>query len=100
MYRVLYTENARQDLEDIFSHIALESLENALSFADDLKAHLDDTLSIFPQGGTLYHKAKGIRKHSYKGYTAFYHIPLDNDVVVLHVVHLGKPLSVRGIDFQ
>lgn len=98
MYQVRYTENARQDLEEIFSYIAMESLENALSFADELKTHLDDALSVFPNGGTLHNKAKGVRKHSYKGYTAFYHVPTEAVVEILHVVNLGKPLSVRGVD--
>lgn len=99
MYRVLYTENARQDLEDIFSYIAFDSLENALSFADELKTHFDDTLSVFPNGGTLHNKSKGVRKHSYKGYTAFYHVPTEDTVEVLHVVNLSKPLAMRGIEF-
>lgn len=98
MYQVLYTDNARQDLEELFGYIALQSLENALSFADELKTHVEDTLTLFPHGGTLHNKAKGVRKHSYKGYTVFYHIPTESTVEVLHVVNLGKPLSARGID--
>lgn len=99
MYSVRYTENARQDLEEIFNYIAQDSLENALSFLDELREKFDDTLSVFPNGGAFHNKAKGIRKHSYKGYTAFYHVLPDSIVEVLHVVHLRQPLSVRGIDF-
>lgn len=99
MYSVRYTENARQDLEEIFSYIAQNSLENALSFLDELKEHFDGTLSVFPNGGTLHNKERGIRKHSHKGYTAFYHVLPDDMVEVLHVVHLRQPLSIRGIDF-
>jgi plasmid stabilization system protein ParE len=73
--------------------------ENALSFAGELKRHFDETLSVFPHAGTLHNKGKGVRKLSYKGYTAFYHVPAADAVVVLHVVHLGKPLSARGIGF-
>ncbi len=99
MYDVRYTESARQDLEEIFSYIANDSLENALSFLDELKEHFDNTLSVFPNGGALHNKAKGIRKHSHKGYTAFYHVPSDSTVEILHIVHLRQPLSVRGINF-
>lgn len=98
MYSVRYTENALYDLEDVFSYIAMDNLERALSFALELKEHLDDVLSIFPNGGTLYNSKKGIRKHSYKGYTAFYHVPDEENVEVLHVINLRKPLNVRGID--
>ena len=98
MYEVRYTENARCELEDIFSFIAQGSLDNALSFLDELKEHLDGVLSVFPNSGTLYDKDRGIRKHSYEGYTAFYHVPSAGVVEVLHVVHLGKPLAIRGIE--
>ena len=99
MYDVRYTENARCELEEIFSFIAQGSLENALSFLDELKEHLEGVLSVFPNSGTLHDKDRGIRKHSYKGYTAFYHVPSSDVVEVLHVVHLGKPLAIRGIEF-
>ena len=94
----MYTENALQDLEDIFSYIAMDNLERALTFASELKEHWDGVLSVFPKGGKLYNPKKGIRKHSYKGYTAFYHV-LDNETVeILHIINLRKPLSIRGIE--
>ena len=43
-------------------------------------------LSVFPNSGTLHDKDRGIRKQSYEGYTAFYHV-LSKDVFeVLPVV--------------
>lgn len=69
-----------------------------LPLLDELKSHIDETLSVLPNSGALHNKAKGIRKYSYKKYTAFYYVPTNNTVEVLHVVHLGKPLSVRGIE--
>lgn len=48
MYRVRYTENALQDLEDVFSYIAMDNLERALSFALELKEHWEEVLSVFP----------------------------------------------------
>lgn len=98
MYRVRYTENALNDLEDVFSYIAMDNLERALSFALELKEHWEEVLSVFPNGGTLYNSEKGIRKHSYKGYTAFYHVPDEETVEVLHVINLRKSLTARGID--
>ena len=99
MYQIRYTENARRELEEIFSFITQNSLENALSFLDKLNEHLEGVLSVFPNSGTLYDKDRGIRKHSYEGYTAFYHVPSKNMIKILHVVHLGKPLTIRRIEF-
>ena len=98
MYQVRYTENALQDLEAIFSYIAMDNLDRALSFAMELKEHLDGVLSVFPNGGTLYNPDKGVRKHSYKGHTAFYHVPDAEHVEVLHVINLRRPLTARGIE--
>ena len=86
MYQIRYTENAHRELEEIFSFIAQGSLENALSFLDELKEHLEGVLSVFPNSSTLHDKDRGIRKHSYEGYTAFYHVLSKDMVEVLPVV--------------
>lgn len=99
MYEVRYTQTAMQDLNDIADYIALDNLERAILFITELENNVNDVLSVFPHGGYLHNKTKGIRMKSHKCYTAFYHVKNDDVVEVLHVVNLEKPLSVRGIGF-
>ena len=98
MYEVRYTENAERDLDEIADYIAQYNLENAILFITELENSFYKVLSVFPNGGYLYNKSKGIRMTSHKGYTAFYHIK--NEIVeVLHVVNLEKPISVSKYQF-
>ena len=97
MYSVQYTQTAQQDLVEIAVFIASDNVERALSFVSELEQHFYALLSIFPNAGYLHNTARGIRKKSYKGYTAFYHVIDETVVEVLHVVNLEKPLHVRGI---
>ena len=76
MYEVRYTENAERDLDEIADYIAQDNLENAILFITELETSFYKVLSVFPNGGYLYNKSKGIRMTSHKGYTAFYHIKM------------------------
>jgi len=98
MYEVRYTENAKLDLDEIADYIAQDNLEHAILFITELENSFNNVLSVFPNGGYLYNKPKGIRMTSHKGYTAFYHIKSEI-VEVLHVINLEKPLEARDINF-
>ena len=88
---------AEQELEDITYYIAQDNPDKAIKFVQSLIDFFRKMLSIYPESGVLY---KGnIRKIAYKHYTAFYFIDKKQQCVnIIHIVNLGKPLSVRDIN--
>lgn len=100
-YTVNISDAADSDLEDIFYWIAQDNMDRAFTFLDELTESFMTRLGTFPLAGEVVNEQKNIRKGSYKRYTAFYHVSEElKHVEILHVVNLGKPLEVRGIDFN
>ena len=98
-YFVQITPQAKQELSDIAYFIALDNPVRAKKFVKALVQSFSGTLSIFPESGMIY--KQNIRKISHKGYTAFYRIKeREQQVDILHIINLSKPLSARDIDLN
>ena len=98
-YEIRFTEEAKAELTDIAEYIAHDSLPNAKIFVAGLVEKYKTTLSTFPESGREY--KNGIRKISFKGYTAFYNVDADQETVfVLHIINQAKPLEERGDIFN
>lgn len=96
-FAVKIMPQADEELEDIAYFIALDSPQASQRFITELITKFTNILGYFPESGLVY-KAD-IRKFSYKGYTAFYRInTLKNQVEILHIINLTKPLSARNLD--
>lgn len=98
-YEIRFTEEAKAELTDITEYIAQDSLANAKNFVASLVERYKTTLGTFPESGREY--KNGIRKLSFKGYTAFYKVDADQATVfVLHILDQTKPLEERGDIFD
>ena len=95
-FKIYLTENAQQDLEQIFFYIAEDSIENARNFVLELeeKIYSLDTLperfALIPENiffGTNY------RHIVQKKYRVVYKI-VSNSVCILRVVHGAKLLDL------
>ena len=87
------------NLLEIAEFIARDNPSRAYTFIEELKNYFDSQLSAFPESGRKLER-KEVRQLSYKGYTAFYEVDKENEIVyILYIVNLEKPLEVRGIDF-
>ena len=97
-FKVDIMPQAKLELVDIAAFIAMDNPTKADEFIDSLVSYFLETLSMFPESGIIYKRQ--IRKLSYRGYTAFYLINMQRNLVeILHIVDLSKPLYSRNIDF-
>lgn len=97
-YRVVVTESASQDIEEIAEFIAQDKPQASKRFVKELVKAFINSLSNSPEIGGVYQG--DIRKLTYKKYTAFYRVnALKKRVEILHIVNLTKPLSARNIEF-
>lgn len=100
MYQVIYSEPAENDLYDIIDYRAQYNLEKALAFADELQQSFTQTLSEFPNAGTIHKTGATLRQFTHKPYTAFYEVQDDRqEVHIFRVLDLTKPLEARNITF-
>ena len=97
-YEVKVMPQADEELEDIAYFIALDSPKASQRFVKELVVAFKQMLGSFPESGLIY--KDDIRQFSHKGYTAFYRVnKLKNQVEILHIINLIKPLSARNIKF-
>ena len=90
---------AKQDLRDILHYKAEYDIDYAFDFVDKLVERFKETLSAFPESGSVYEG--DVRKIAFEGYTAFYTIEAAPESIdILRIVDLGKPLKERGIEFN
>lgn len=107
-HNIVITTSAKNCLLDIFEYIALDSLDRAETFIDEMVESLSNTLSIFPLAGKIYNDAYfdfELRSLAYKKYVCFYR--LKNDTVeILFVFNsaqniqnlLGSMGSIGSLD--
>ena len=85
--KVVVTPAALDDLQAIADYIAIDSLERALSYTDELEAAAR-ALGDFPKAWPLLprYESYGIRRRPYGNYLIFYEI-VEDTVFVIHVLN-------------
>lgn len=96
-FTVKIESSALADIAEAMDYVVQEAPQKAIEIAEELKNHFSEVLSQFPESGVRF---KGrIRKLTHKKFTAFYVVYKDREEVrILHVVDLTKPLEARDID--
>ena len=98
-FNVEITLQAQSELFETAEYIALDNPERARSFVRGLVSHFKKILSTFPESGKTY--SGKVRQLSHRGHTCFYTvIKKENQVVILHIVDLSKPLQARNINLD
>ena len=91
-WKVVYSDQAKQDLRSIYEYIAFSLLEKgtAAQLYKDVTAEIN-ALDMMPKRYPLYHDdhwaSLGIHYLPVKDYLIFYHVDDDNEVV--SIVRLG-----------
>ena len=88
--RVLLTDTAEHDLEDIGDFIALDSPRRAFTFVQELR-RATETIGEYPEAFPLIPRYEhyGIRRRPYRNYLVFYLILADH-VEVTHVLNSAQ----------
>ena len=98
-YRVDIMPQAKLEILEAAEFIALDNPQKADEFLEELIKYISETLARFPKSGVIY--KNHVRKLSYQNHTAFYTISeTQNQIEVLHIVDLTKPLQARNIDLD
>lgn len=86
-YRLLYTQRALNDLEEIINHIARDNAEAASRFGGSLLDHLD-MLTRFPRLGSVVPKRSHVRKLLHSPLLVYYRIDAGKRFIeILHIRH-------------
>jgi toxin ParE1/3/4 len=89
IYKVLFLQEALDDLEEIVLYIAHDSIKAALRVHDEIIAKAND-LYIFPKRGRLVPDPKigkaGYRMLLVEPYIVFYKV-IDHDVFIYRILH-------------
>jgi plasmid stabilization system protein ParE len=89
-YRLLYTQRALNDLDEILGHIAEDDAEAASRFGASLLDHVD-LLTRFPRLGGLIRKRSRVRKLLHSPLLVYYQVDEGKRLVeILHFRH-GAP---------
>jgi toxin ParE1/3/4 len=88
MSRVEFRPQARQDFDDIANFIALDNIDRALSFVDELE-HACWNRANFPLSGRdCSDLVNGLRSFPYKDYVIYYFILSGGDgIEIAHIFH-------------
>jgi plasmid stabilization system protein ParE len=93
-YRIVFTPEARDQLDHLHSYIASASdAEIALRFADGILDHIA-TLSEFPQRGTPRDDLRpGMRTLAWRRRVTIAFVVEESDVVVIGIFYGGRDLA-------
>ena len=80
MYKVIKSEKAEEDFENIIEYIALDNPYKALSFVQEMIDRFENLISTFPRAGKKY---KDVYLYVYQGYYLFYDIKDDIQTIEL-----------------
>ncbi len=98
-YNVLITKTAEDDLAEIWNHIALDSINNAINFVNQIEKRIY-SLELFPDRGSFIPENEiigGEYRHLIHGeYRVVYKV-LRNDVFVMRVFHGSRLLEKEVI---
>ena len=91
MIKLIYSPDAKKDLNDIFDYIANDNIDEAIRFVDLLKSEIEK-LPDFPLMGTNRNRpfliSRKIRFLVIEDYLAFYRYhPESNKIHILHVLN-------------
>jgi len=88
--KVVFTGQARTELNDIAVYIARDNKKRALSFVAELRRAAQN-LRDAPRGFPLVprYEAHGIRRRPYQNYLIFYMVG-DESISIIHVLHAAQ----------
>jgi len=86
--KVVLSESADADLLEIGRIIALDSVDRAISFVDEIQKKTKDTLSVLPQSGSPY--KDDLRFFVVRGYVFVYEYIKQDDIVLVLNVYAPK----------
>lgn len=96
-YSVTFSKEAQEELRETALYIQKYNPAKADPFVNSIMDYFTDTLGEFPNVGVRY--APKVRKLTHKKHTAFYTVnEQQEEVFILHVVDLTKPLKARDIE--
>ena len=96
-YSVTFSKEAQEELTETALYIQKYNPVKAVTFVNSIMDYFIDTLGEFPNVGVRY--TPKIRKLTHKKHTAFYTLnEQQQEVFILHVVDLTKPLEARDIE--
>jgi plasmid stabilization system protein ParE len=96
-YRLLYTQRALNDLDQILGHIAEDDAEAASRFGASLLDHVD-LLTRFPRLGGFIRKRSGVRKLLHSPLLVYYQVDEDKRLIqILHFTPRGAKASRRFV---
>ncbi|MEO5338620.1 MAG: type II toxin-antitoxin system RelE/ParE family toxin [Magnetospirillum sp. WYHS-4] len=88
MRRVVFRPHARQDLDDIAEFIALDNLDRAISFVDELGQACRHRADFPLSGRDRSDMAAGLRSFAHKNYVIYYFVLAGgNGIEIAHVIH-------------
>lgn len=94
-YNVQITKTAEDDLDEIWNHIAFDSINNAINFINQIEEKIY-SLEQFPDRGPLIPENKiigGEYRHLIHGeYRVIYKV-IHNNVFVLRIIHGSRLLK-------
>ena len=82
-YTLVFTQEAEDDFDQIIDYIATENPVRALSFIEELRDSLINTLEVAPKGGRRILNA---RFFVFGNYIAVYDVDHAHNRVVIHMV--------------
>lgn len=86
-YRLVYTQQALNDLAEIVGHIAEDDAQAASHFGNSLVAHVE-LLARFPRMGGLIRKRPSVRKLLHSPFLVYYRVRDSEDKIeILHIRH-------------
>ena len=89
-YKILYTEDALADLENILDYIRADNPAAAARFGHALLNHVD-LLARFPHIGSPLNQREGVRKILHTPVRVYYRIEAQSEVIeVLHFWHVAR----------
>jgi toxin ParE1/3/4 len=89
-FKVIFSEQSLNDLEDILDYISVDSPEAAARFGNDLLNHIE-LLAAFPRMGTPLPHALGIRNILHTPVRIYYHVNEDQQAIeILHFWHAAR----------
>jgi plasmid stabilization system protein ParE len=99
-YKIEITKTAEDDLDEIWNNIALDSINNANNFVNQIEKKIY-SLELFPNRGPFIPENKiigGEYRHLIHGkYRVVYKV-LHNDVFVMRIIHGSRLLKKETIE--
>ncbi len=82
--QIIKTLHFSNELDTILDFIALDSINQALKFTDDLEHKLNNIENmLYKYRKSIYFDDENIRDLIFKGYTATYYIDIENDNILI-----------------